>query len=121
MAGSLVRVTGDREVVAALARLRHDVEDLREADQGIGQDIEAEARSRVRVSTGRLRSTIRRVDVKGKSVVVAGGPEAPYAGVINYHRPGDGFLTGAANSDTGSKVVRIERNLESLIRRTGLH
>lgn len=107
--------------MAALGRIRRQATTLDDAHQGVSQDIEAEARARVRVKSGRLRSTIRRVNVKGKAVVTAGGPEAPYAAKVNYRQPGDAFLTGAANSNVAAKVIRIDRNLDSLITRAGLH
>lgn len=118
---SEVRITGLRETVRNLERLGVSVQDLREAFLDISRDVVSEARGLVRVLTGRLRETIREAQTKNKAVVRAGTPTGvPYAGVVNYVRPGDQFLTRPANTDTEGKVRRIEANLEDLIRRYNL-
>lgn len=114
-------MTGLRETVRNLERLGVTVQDLREAFQAISRDVVTEAQGIVRVLTGRLRASIRPALTKNKAVVRAGTPSGvPYAGVINYSRPGDHFLTDPANANPAEKVARIEANLEALIRRYNL-
>jgi len=116
-----VRVTGLRETVRNLERLGVSVQDLKDAFGAISRDVVADARGRVRVLTGAHRDSIREARTKNKAVVRAGNTgNAPAAGVLNYARPGDGFLTVPANTDTEGKVRRIEANLEDLIRRYNL-
>lgn len=116
-----VRITGLRETVRNLERLGVSVQDLKEAFLDISRDVVAEARGRVRVLTGAHQASIREAKTKNKAVVRAGNAgNAPAAGVLNYARPGDGFLTVPANTDTEGKVAKIQANLEQLIRRYDL-
>lgn len=120
MATPAVRIDGLRETIRALERFGVATSDLKEAFADVSRDVVQEAGSRVRVVTGALKATIRPANTKNKSVVRAGTAGVPYAGVINYHRPGDGFLTIPANSNTDAKVRKIDANLQELIRRYGL-
>lgn len=115
------RVTGLRETIRNLERLGVSVQDLREAFGEISEQVAQEARGLVRVKTGAHQATIRPAKTKNKAVVRAGNnSSAPAAGILNYKRPGDGFLTRPANANPGQKIARIEQNLESLIRRYSL-
>jgi len=95
--------------------------DLKEAFGAISRGVATESRSRVRVLSGAARGTIREARTKNKAVVRAGNNSSVvYAGVLNYHRPGDEFLTGPANENTDQHVAMIERELADLIVRYGL-
>lgn len=120
MATPAVRVQGLSETVRNLQRLGVSADDLKEAFGAISRAVVTESSARVRVKTGALKATIRPARTKNKSVVRAGTAGVPYAGVINYARPGDEFLTGPANENTEEKIRHIEAELESLIRRYGL-
>ena len=116
-----LRISGLRETVRKLERLGVDVQDLKEAFGKISREVASEAQGLVRVKTGALQRTIRPARTKNKAVVRAGnGTSVPYAGVINYSRPGDEFLTGPANRDTEGKARTIEQELQGLIVRYGL-
>lgn len=120
MATSAIRIDGLAKVIRDLERFGVSSDDLKDAFGGISKDVAQEAGARVRVRSGALQATIRPARTKNKAVVRAGTAGVPYAGVINYYRPGDEFLTGPANEDTAAKVARIERELDQLIRRYGL-
>jgi hypothetical protein len=120
VASSAIRVDGLAKVVRDLERFGVSTDDLKDAFGGISKDVAAEAGARVRVRTGALAATIRPARTKNKAVVRAGSAGVPYAGIINYARPGDEFLTGPANENPGEKIARIERELDQLITRHGL-
>lgn len=120
MASSAIRVDGLAAVVRDLERFGVSTDDLKDAFGAISEDVALEAGARVRVLSGALQATIRPARTKNKAVVRAGTAGVPYAGVVNYYKPGDEFLTGPANEDTAAKVARIERELEDLIRKYGL-
>lgn len=120
MASSAIRVDGLARVVRDLERFGVATDDLKDAFGGISKDVATEAGARVRVRSGRLAATIRPARTKNKAVVRAGTAGVPYAGVVNYARPGDEFLTGPANEDVAGKIARVERELEQLISRYGL-
>jgi hypothetical protein len=115
-----VRITGLRETIRDLERFGVAASDLKEAFADVSRDVVQEAGNRVRVATGQLKATIRPANTKNKSVVRAGSAGVPYAGVVNYHRPGDGFLTIPANENTDAKIRKIDANLQELVRRYGL-
>lgn len=115
-----IRVTGLRETIRDLERFGVSTDDLKDAFGAISRDVAVEAGNRVRRASGALGNTIRPARTKNKAVVRAGSASVPYAGIINYVRPGDQFLTGPANEDQAAKVARIELELELLIRRYGL-
>lgn len=117
---SAIRIDGLASVLRDLQRFGVSADDLKDAFGGISQDVAMEASGRVRVVSGALQATIRPARTKNKAVVRAGTAGVPYAGVVNYARPGDEFLTGPANEDTAGKIARIERELEDLIRKYGL-
>lgn len=112
-----VRITGLRETIRDLERLGVSVQDLKEAFRDIAEDTVADARTLVRVDTGRLRGSIRPGTAKNKAIVRAGSAAVPYAARINYARPGDLFLNRAADQDLAGKVQAIEANLSRLIAR----
>lgn len=115
------RVTGLRETIRNLERLGVNVQDLKEAFLDIANDVVQEAGALVRRKTGALAATIRPAKSKNKAVVRAGnGTRVPYAGIINYNRPGDEFLTRPANENPEQKIAKIEHNLDALIRRYSL-
>lgn len=115
MAAPAVRVNGLAEVVRELERFGVSTDDLKDAFGEIAGDVADEAQGRVRVATGALKATIRPARTKNKAVVRAGTAGVPYAGVVNYSRPGDGFLTIPANENTDAKIAKIEQNLQALI------
>lgn len=113
-----IRVDGLRELVRDLERYGVASGDLKAAFGAISQDVADEAGSRVRRQTGALAATIRPARTKNKAVVRAGNTTGvPYAGVVNYQRPGDEFLTGPANEDLDEKIARIEHELSELVQR----
>lgn len=120
MAAPAVRIDGLREVVRDLERLGVSADDLKDAFGKIAGDVVEESSRRVRVRTGALRATIRPARTKNKAVVRAGTARVPYAGVVNYARPGDQFLTGPANENPEQKARVIEESLERLITQYGL-
>lgn len=120
MATPSVRVEGLRETVRQLERFGVATDDLKDAFGKISQEVVEEASDRVHVVTGDLRGTIRPARTKNKAVVRAGSAAVPYAAVVNYHNPGDEFLTGPANENPEEKVAKIEAELESLITKYGL-
>ena len=103
-----------------LERFGVATDDLRDAFGAIAGDVAAEAGQRVRRVTGTLAGTIRPGRAKNKAIVRAGSASVPYAGVVNYHRPGDEFLTGPANENPELRVRQIEASLEALIGKHGL-
>lgn len=117
MAAPAIRVEGLRDVLRDLNRLGVATDDLKDAFGQIAGDVAQDAANRVRVDTGAARDTIRPARTKNKAVVRAGTAAVPYAGVLNYWRPGDEFLTGPANEDPEQKVRQIEENLRELIAR----
>lgn len=113
-----VSIDGLAKVVRELERLGVETDDLRAAFAGIAKDVEGESQRRVRVATGALRGTIRAgTRTKNKAVVRAGTARVAYAGVVNYARPGDHFLTGPANDDPERHKRRIEAELTALVRK----
>lgn len=120
MASSAIRVEGLARVVRDLERFGVSTDDLKDAFGKISEDVVQESSARVRVLSGALQATIRPARTKNKAVVRAGTAGVPYAGVVNYARPGDEFLTGPANEDVAGKLARIERELEDLVTRYGL-
>jgi hypothetical protein len=113
------RITGLRETVRDLERLGVDVADLKEAFLDISRDVVSEGQSRVRVRTGRLKSTIRPMKSKSKAVVKAGNSTS-----VNYGHPQDAetkFLTGPANENQGDRVATLDKHLERLIRQRNLN
>lgn len=120
MATPAIRVEGLREVLRDLERFGVSTDDLRDAFGAIAGDVAAEAGQLVRRKTGALAATIRPGRAKNKAIVRAGTAGVPYAGVVNYHRPGDEFLTGPANANPEARVRQIEDSLESLIVKHGL-
>lgn len=120
MTGTGVRVTGLRETVRDLERLGVEVADLKEAFAKISRDVAAEAAGLVHVDTGALQRTIRPARTKNKAVVRAGSAGVAYAGMHNYVRPGEGFLTTPANTDLDAKARAIEANLGALVARLNL-
>lgn len=115
-----IRIDGLREVLRDLERFGVATDDLRDAFGSIAGDVAQEAGNRVRRDTGRLAGTIRPGRAKNKAIVRAGSAAVPYAGVVNYHRPGDEFLTGPANENPDARVRQIEDSLEQLIVKYGL-
>ncbi len=120
MAQPAIRVEGLREVLRDLERFGASTDDLRAAFGAIAATVAAEAGGIVRRDTGRLAGTIRPGRAKNKAIVRAGSAAVPYAGVVNYHRPGDVFLTGPANRDPDEKARMIEAELSALIVKHGL-
>lgn len=108
-----------------LAALVRDLErygvstgDLKDAFGAISEDVAEEAADRIHVKTGAHRASIRPARTKNKAIVRAGNAgNAPAAGVLNYARPGDHFLTGPANENLDEKIARIEHELDQLVRR----
>lgn len=116
-----VRVEGLAQLVRDLERYGVSTGDLKDAFGKISADVAQEAGTRIHVLTGAHKASIRPARTKNKAVVRAGnGTDAPAAGVLNYARPGDEFLTGPANEDLPSKIARIEAELDELVRRYGL-
>lgn len=120
MPAPAIRVDGLRETLRDLQRLGVSADDLKDAFGEIAEDVADESGRRVIRRTGTLAGTIRPGRSKNKAIVRAGSAAVPYAGVINYARPGDAFLTGPANENVSDKVAAIERNLGNLIRHYGL-
>lgn len=120
MASPAVRVEGLAQLVRDLERYGVSTDDLKDAFGAISKDVADEAGTRVRVFSGALKATIRPARTKNKAVVRAGSAGVPYAGVVNYARPGDEFLTGPANEDLPRKIARIEAELDQLVRHYGL-
>lgn len=101
-----------------LERFGVSTSDLKDAFGAISQDVATEAGERVRVKTGAHRASIRPARTKNKAIVRAGNSgDAPAAGVLNYARPGDQFLTGPANENLEARAARIEAELSDLVRR----
>lgn len=115
-----VRVEGLAPLLRQLQALGVSADDLKEAFGEISEDVATEAATRVRVDSGDTRASIRPARTKNKAVVRAGSAKVPYAGVLNYVRPGDEFLTGPANENPEQKVAKIEANLDRLIVSHGL-
>lgn len=107
------RITGLREAIADLDALGRDVSELRAAHDDIATDVEADARSRVRVRSGRLKSTIRRLSDPSAALVAAGGGGVDYATVEDRKT---GFLKGPGNENVGERAATLEQHLERLIR-----
>lgn len=120
MPATAVRITGLSQVVRDLQRLGVSTDDLAQAFGEISDGVVREAVGLVEIDTGALQATIRPARTKNKAVVRAGSAAVPYAGVVNYVRPGSEFLTRPANENTDEKVRKIEDNLADLIRRYGL-
>jgi hypothetical protein len=118
VAAPAVRIEGLAALVRDLERYGVATGDLKDAFGAISQDVAEEAADRIRVKTGAHRASIRPARTKNKAVVRAGNAgNAPAAGVLNYARPGDQFLTGPANENLEAKVARIETELDQLVQR----
>lgn len=79
-----VTVEGDDETRRAFRRARDRADRLDDPSADAAQPIEADALRRVPVEAGRLRGTIRTVELTDHVAVVAGGELVPYAGVIHH-------------------------------------
>ena len=111
-----VRIINVGEVLRDLDRIDAASDDLAAAFGPIAGEVAEQAAGRVHVLTGRLRGTITPI-VEPNSAVVRAGDGLEYAGVVNYVRPGDEFLTGPANEDEAGRVRKIVEALNDLIRR----
>jgi hypothetical protein len=113
-----VRVEGLAALVRDLERYGVATGDLKDAFGAISADVAQEASSRINVQTGAHLATTRPARTNTTAVVRAGNAgNAPAAGVLNYARPGDEFLTGPANENLDDKVARIEHELDQLVKR----
>jgi hypothetical protein len=115
-----VRILNVSQVLRDLDRLDAASDDLAAAFGPIAGTIAEKAAGRVHVLTGRMRATIT-ATTKPNSAIVRAGDGLEYAGVLNYARPGDEFLTGPANEDEDEHRNKIADALDSLIRRLGLN
>jgi hypothetical protein len=114
-----VRVLNARDVIRDLDRLG-EASDQLEAFSVIAGDIGERAAGRVHVYSGALRATITAIGEPNAAIVRA-GDGLEYAGVVNYVRPGDEFLTGPANDELDNKLAKIIASIEALIRRFGFN
>lgn len=121
--GMYLRITGDAEVNARLARLGVRVRDL-DFTQIANEGMRLAARFAPRRS-GRLKASIKANKAKSRAVIRAGNARVKYAGAINYGWRARNIR--AANfmerADARLRVTvprTLDRQIKRIIRRQGL-
>jgi hypothetical protein len=115
--GLSITVSGLDEVIAALSAVRAAARNFNAPLRKAGEEVETLAQRIVPVRTGNLRSTIHvGTPRKNKVLVVAGGPDAVYAPIIEYGDPNRG-LAGQPYMSTAlerSETVIVDTLAEGL-------
>ncbi len=120
-----IEVTGIRELNKALKGVGDDFEDLKDANQLLGQLVANRATALVPVRSGKLASSIKTNRAKNKVTISAGRASVPYAGVIEYGwgkrgikaRP---YLNKAVNEKKGEIKEKYEENIKNIIKKYDL-
>lgn len=100
-----------------------DSEDMKSLMSRVGTLVAQTASAPV--LTGRLSGTINGGGGKTKAIISAGGPSAPYAGVIQYGWPARGigaqpFLTNALDRSQTGVFKLIDMGISDLLRKNNL-
>jgi hypothetical protein len=120
-----VRVDGVPRVVAALAAIGVDVNDLKDAFAEIARQGASLAAQYAPVRTGRLAGDIRGNRSRSKATITAGRVSVPYAGAINYGWAAhgiepSGFMQRADAEVQDYAVQRLEDDINAAIRKRGM-
>jgi hypothetical protein len=118
-----VRVKGLSKTVRQLSKAGADADDLKDLMHSIGMLVVDAARPPE--VTGALAGTIRAGRGKTKAVVRAGGPKAPYAGVIEYGdrargKPQESYLNSALNAERQPIFHTLEEGIQALLKKNDL-
>jgi hypothetical protein len=117
-----VRVTGARELRASLKRAGIGLEDLKEANQRVGELIARLAAPRGPSRTGRLVGSLRASKAAGRARVLAGGAAVPYAGPIHWGWESRGiapqpFIADTAKATEAQWLGQYEDAIADIIRK----
>lgn len=120
-----IEVTGIRELNKALKGVGDDFEDLKDANQLLGQLVANRATALVPVRSGKLASSIKTNRAKNKVTISAGRASVPYAGVIEYGWGKHGikarpYLNKAVNEKKGEIKEKYEENIKNIIKKYDL-
>lgn len=116
-----VRVSGARELRAALKRAGVSLQDLKDANEAVGQLVADAAKPEGPRRTGRLVGSVRPAKAAGRARVMAGGASVPYAGPIHWGWPARGitaqpFIADAAQATEGQWLGQYQEALDDIIR-----
>lgn len=120
-----VRVDGVPAVVAALAAIGIEVDDLKDAFAEIARQGAVVAARHAPVLTGRLAGDIRGNRSRSRATITAGRVSVPYAGPINYGWAARGiapagFMQKADQELQPYALRRLEDDINAAIRRRGI-
>lgn len=120
-----VRVDGVPRVVAALAAVGVEVEDLKDAFAEISRQGAVFAAQHAPKLTGALARDIRGNRARSRATITAGRVSVPYAGAINYGWRAHGiepagFMQKADKDLQPYALRRLEDDINAAIRRRGL-
>ena len=124
MAATGIKVTGARELRAALKRAGDDMSDLKAIHKEAADKVRGEAKARVPVISGELGASIRSGATKTRSYVAAGRKLVPYAGPIHFGWPARNieaqpFLYDALDDRKEQVTDLYNRRVEAMVRRIG--
>lgn len=122
MAQPTVSVHGARELRAALKRAGVEVNDLKAANERVGELVARAAAPRGPLRTGKLTASLRAAKAAGRARVLAGSAAVPYAGPIHWgwearHIAPQPFIADAARSTESAWLGEYEAALAALIRK----
>ncbi len=116
-----VTVTGARELRAALKRAGVSVQDLKDANERVGQLVARAAAASGPRRSGRLVGSLRAAKAAGRARVLAGLASVPYAGPIHWgwpdrHIEPQPFIAAAAHDTETQWLGQYQSALDQLIR-----
>lgn len=117
-----VKVEGLRETVAAMKKLEGGLDDLKDTNAALGNEIASRASALAPRRTGNLASTIKANRAAKKVSIKAGSAKVPYAGVIEYgwnarNIEPQSYLRKAAFENREFIVQKYEEGIKDVIRK----